>query len=186
VQEDFYWMMSLALDGVLDEADRAAFESYQAQYPALAALWIEWQGLDRKLDLLPHMEPAPGFVARFEVRLAQHEAQQQQRVLAFSLAAVALVALIAVAGAGWAITWLTSTQGPWLGEQIRNFVVLSATAGAWVDALIDTLGALANTPQAQALGMMYVVVAIVMIFGWVQLLRRSARMTGAVALPRME
>jgi hypothetical protein len=186
VQENFYWMMSLALDGLLDEPDRAEFEAYQVEHPSLAALWIEWQGLDRALGLLPHEDPAPGFVARFEVRLAQHEAQQQRQVLAFSLFAIAAVALIAVAGVGWSVSWLTSTQGPWLGEQIRNLVVFSATAGAWFGALLDTLGALANTPQAQALGMMYVVVAIVMIFGWVQLLRRSARLAGAVALPGME
>jgi hypothetical protein len=47
---------------------------------------------------------------------------------------------------------------------------------------VDSLAALANTPQAQALGFMYVVVAIVMIFGWVQLLRRSGRLTTAMAL----
>ena len=41
-------------------------------------------------------------------------------------------------------------------------------------------------PQAQTLGMMYMLLAFVMIFGWVQLLRRSARLAGAVALPHME
>ena len=153
---------------------------------ALTALWNEWQGLDRELGELPHAEPLPGFVARFEGRLAQQEAQQQRRVLAFSLMSVLLVALLAVAGGVWGITWLTSTQAPWLGEQIRNLVLLSATAGTWFGALIDTLGALANTPQAQAMGMMYAVVAMIMIFGWVQLLRRSARLPGAVALPPME
>jgi hypothetical protein len=187
VLENFYWMMSLALDGLLDEADGDQFAALQAEYPALAALWIEWQGLDRELEQIPHMQPAAGFVARFELRLAAHEAQQQRQVLAISLAAVVLVALIAAAGAGWAVTWLTSARGPWLGEQMHNLVALSATAGAWFGALLDTLDALANTPQAQALGMMYVVVAIIMIFGWVQLLRRSARLpAAAVALPGME
>lgn len=186
VLEEFYWMMSLTLDGLLDAADYARFESYQAQHPALATLWSEWQGVDRELGLLPHVDPDPGFVARFEVRLAQQEAQQQQRALIFSLLAVGLVALMAAGGVAWALVWLTSTQGPWLGEQIHNLVVLSATAGAWFGALLDTLGALASTPQAQALGMMYVVVAIIMIFGWVQLLRRSARLAVAVALPGME
>jgi anti-sigma factor RsiW len=176
-------MMSLALDGLLDEADRGRFEAYQAQYPALAAMWIEWQGLDRELEQMPHAEPAAGFVGRFEARLAQREAEQQRRVLAFSLVSVALVAVVAVAAAVWGFTVLTSTQGPWLGEQIHNLVYLSATTGAWFNALLDTLGALANTPQAQALGMMYVVVAIVMIFGWVQLLRRSTRLATAGALP---
>lgn len=186
VLEEFYWMMSLALDGLLDAADGEQFAAHQAHYPALAALWMEWQGLDRELEQLPHADPAPGFVGRFELRLAQHEAQQQRQVLTFSLLAVVLVALIAVAGSAWAFAWLTSTQGPWLGEQIHNLVVLSATAGAWFGAVFDTLGALAGTPQAQALGMMYVIVAVIMIFGWVQLLRRSARLPAAAILPGME
>ena len=84
------------------------------------------------------------------------------------------------------VTFLTSTQGPWLGEQIHNLVVVSAMSGAWFGALLDTLAALASSPQAQALGMMYMLVALVMIFGWVQLLRRSARLSGAVVLPQME
>lgn len=186
VPEEYIWMMSLALDGLLDEADRARFDAYQAQDPALAALWSEWQGLDRELGELPHAEPLRGFVNRFELRLAQQEAEQQRRVLAFSAVSLLLVALLAVAGGVWGFTWLTSAQAPWLGEQIHNLVILSATAGAWFDALLDTLGALANTPQAQALGMMYVAVAMIMIFGWVQLLRRSARLPGVVALPPME
>lgn len=186
VLENFYWMMSLALDGLLDEADRAEFAARQVEYPALGLLWNEWQELDRELQQTPHVDPAPGFTARFELRLAQHEAQQQQRVLTFSLVAVLLVLLLAVAGMSWAVTFLTSTQGPWLGEQIHNLVYLSATTGAWFGAVFDTLGALANTPQAQALGMMYVVVAMMMIFGWVQLLRRSARLAPAGALPGME
>lgn len=185
-REEFYWMMSLALDGLLDEAEQTQFEERMAQDPALAALWNKWQGLDHTLNLMPHAEPAPGFVSRFEDRLAQQEARQQQRVLAFSLAAVVLVALLAVGGLVGGIAYLTSTQGPWLGEQIHNLVLLSATAGAWLNALLDTMGALSATPQAQGLGLMYVVVAMIMIYGWVQLLRRSARLPGAVALPPRE
>ena len=186
VLESFYWMMSLALDGLLEPVERAEFDACQAHYPALAALWLDWQTLDQDLDKMPHAEAAPGFVQRFEVRLAQHEAEQQRRVMAFSLVSVLLVALLAVAGVVGGVTFLTSTQGPWLGEQIHNLVVVSAMSGAWFGALLDTLAALAGSPQAQALGMMYMLVAVIMIFGWVQLLRRSARLSGAVILPQME
>lgn len=186
VLENFYLKMSLALDGLLEPTERAEFDACQADYPALAALWLDWQSLDQDLDQIPHAQPQPGFVGRFELRLAQHEAQQQQRVLAFSVVSVLLVALLAVAGVLGGFAYLTSTQGPWLGEQIHNLVVLSAMSGAWLNAVLDTLAALTSTPQAQTLGMMYMLLAFVMIFGWVQLLRRSARLAGAVALPHME
>jgi anti-sigma factor RsiW len=186
VLESFYWKMSLALDGLLDAPERAEFDACLGQYPPLAALWLDWQMLHEDIDELPHAEAAPGFVLRFEARLAQHETEQQRRVMAFSIVSVLLVALLAVAGVIGGVTYLTSMQGPWLGAQLHNLVVLSAMSGAWFGALLDTLDALAGSPQAQALGMMYMLVALVMIFGWVQLLRRSARLSGAIILSEME
>ena len=186
ILEEFYWMMSLALDGLLDDADRAQFEAHQAQYPDLAALWTEWQNLHVRLDELPHAEPASGFVARFEVRLAQQEALQQRRVLTFSLVVAVLAAFGAIAATVGTGAYILAAHGSWLGEQLHNVVYASVALDAWADAVVDSLAALASTPQAQALGMMYVVVAIIMIFGWVQLLRRSAQMSSAVAAPGME
>jgi anti-sigma factor RsiW len=186
VVEECYWMMSLALDGLLDAPDRARFEEHLAAYPSVAALWREWQQVHSHLDALPHAEPAPGFVVRFEQRLAAQEAAQQQQVLTWSIVAavvVALGALFAMVGTG---VYIMSAHGAWLGAQLHNLVYTSVAVDTWFDALADSFFALASTPQAQALGMMYVIVAIIMIFGWVQLLRRSARLSGAVALPGME
>jgi hypothetical protein len=158
------------------------FAAHAAEYPPLAALWNEWQRLDTELDSIPHIEPAPGFVERFELRLAQQEHLLQQRVLALSLVAALLVAVGAITAMLGTGAYILSAHGAWLGEQLQNAVYLSVAADTWIDAVVDSLAALASTPQAQALGFMYVVVAIVMIFGWVQLLRRSARLTTAMAL----
>jgi hypothetical protein len=186
VLEECYWMMSLALDGLLDEVDRARFEAHLALYPTLTRLWLEWQSLHHRLDELPHAEPAPGFVDRFEARLAAQEEAQQQRVLTWSLVAALLVALGAAGAMLGTGAYIMAAHGAWLGEQLHNLVYTSIVIDNWFDAFVDSLGALAGTPQAQALGMMYVIVALIMIFGWVQLLRRSARLSGAVALPGME
>lgn len=186
ILEEFYWMMSLALDGLLDDADRGQFEAYQAQYPDLAALWAEWQNMHVRLDDLPHVEPAPGFVARFELRLAQQEALQQRRVLTFSLVVAVLAAFGAIAATVGTGAYILAAHGSWLGEQLHNMVYASVALDAWADAVVDSLAALASTPQAQGLGIMYVVVAIIMIFGWVQLLRRSAQVASAAAVPGME
>lgn len=186
VLEEFYWMMSLALDGLLDDTDRVQFEAHQVQYSELAALWAEWQEMHGRLDELPHAEPAPGFVARFELRLAQQEALQQRRVLTLSLVVAVLAAFGAIAATVGTGAYILAAHGSWLGEQLHNLVYASVALDAWADAVVDSLAALASTPQAQALGMMYVVVAIIMIFGWVQLLRRSAQMSSAAATAGME
>jgi len=186
IVEEFYWMMSLALDGLLDDADRGQFDGHLAQYPDLAALWAEWQNMHVRLDELPHAEPAPGFVERFELRLAQQEALQQRRVLTLSLVVAVLAACGAIAATVGTGAYILAAHGSWLGDQLHNLVYASVALDAWADAVVDSLVALASTPQAQALGMMYVVVAIIMIFGWVQLLRRSAQMSSAAAVPGME
>ena len=186
IVEEFYWMMSLALDGLLDDADRGQFDGHLAQYPDLAALWAEWQNMHVRLDKLPHAEPAPGFVERFELRLAQQEALQQRRVLTLSLVVAVLAACGAIAATVGTGAYILAAHGSWLGDQLHNLVYASVALDAWADAVVDSLVALASTPQAQALGMMYVVVAIIMIFGWVQLLRRSAQMSSAAAVPGME
>jgi anti-sigma factor RsiW len=186
VLEEFYWMMSLALDGLLDEIDRVQFETYLALYPALTTLWLEWQQLHSQLDALPCAEPEPGFVRRFEQRLAEQEALQQQRVLTWSIVAAVIVAfgaMFAMIGVG---AYIAAAHGAWLGEQLHNFVYASVAVDNFFAAAVESLGALASTPQAQGLGMMYVIVAMIMIFGWVQLLRRSARLSSAIALPGME
>jgi anti-sigma factor RsiW len=186
VLEEFYWMMSLALDGQLDTADEAAFVAHQAQYPTLGSLWAEWQGMHHALDALPHADPAPGFVARFEARLATTEALQQRRVLTFSVVAALIMAFGVIAATVSTGAYIVATHGAWFSAQLHNLVYTSVMADAWVDAAVDSFVALAATPQAQALGMMYVIVAMIMIFGWVQLLRRSARLTGVSAVGGME
>jgi len=182
VVDEFHGLMSLALDDLLDDEDSRRFAAHLADYPALAATWDEWQTLDRQLDALPHAEPAPGFVNRFEARLAAYEQAQQQRVLAFSLIAAVIAGLLAFASVVGFASFLLSTQGPWIGEQMRNAVYLSVVLNNWMRSLTDALAGLAASPQMQGVGIVYVVVAATMIVGWVELLRRNARLTPAPGL----
>lgn len=184
VVEEFQWLMSLALDGLLEDEDRRRFDAHLAGYPTLAARWEEWQLLDSQLDALPHVQPAPGFVDRFEARLAAQEQHQQQRVLALSLVAAVIAGMLALTSVVGFAAFLLSTQGPWIGEQIHNTVYLSALMNHWMRSLTDAMFGLAGSPQVQMLGMVYVVVAAGMIVGWVELLRRNARL--ASAAPGME
>jgi hypothetical protein len=80
----------------------------------------------------------PGFVRRFERRLAEQERQAHQRVVLI-LAAAALGALAGVAGVAAAgVIFLVYTQSPWLAEQVRapagDLRHGSAVGGASVEA----------------------------------------------------
>lgn len=176
IVDEFDWLMSLALDDMLDADERNRFEAYLLQYPALAAQWAAWQAVDLQLDQLPHVLAAPGFVARFETRLAQAEAQQQRRVLTFALVVVGLALAGFMAGALSTGALVVSTQGPWLGEQMRNLVYTANVIDTWFGALVDAVLAVAGSPQARALGFVYLAVVALMIGGWMQLLQRSAHL----------
>ncbi|MCB0137819.1 MAG: hypothetical protein KDD75_22130, partial [Caldilineaceae bacterium] len=43
---EFDWLMSLALDELLDDEDRARFDVLLAEYPSLADEWAAWQFID--------------------------------------------------------------------------------------------------------------------------------------------
>jgi anti-sigma factor RsiW len=182
IADDFTWLMSLALDEMLDGPERTRFNAYVADYPALASEWADWQLVDGALDAMPHMLPAPGFVARFETRLAHAEAQQQQRVMTFAFVVVGLALACFVAGALGTGAFVVSTQGPWLGEQIRNLVYAANIVDNWFGAFADTLSSLVSSPQARALGFVYLAMVALVVGGWMQLLQRSTHLAEAAVV----
>ncbi len=78
------------------------------------------------------------------------------------------------------------TQGQWIGQLIRSVALFSATIGNWMDAAVATVATVTNTPQARTVGIVYFGVALIVIAGWVQLLRRSARLSDAIPTPGLE
>ena len=186
VVEEFNILMSLALDDLLDDDERAQFDATVAQYPALADQWLTWQTMDRKLHTMPHVEPAAGFTLRFEQRLAHHTQQQQRRIMAVSFIAVMLTAGLGLFGLVSTGAFVLATQGPWLGDQIHRMVLLSVVVTSWLNALSSTVDALANSPQAQVLGLVYVLGVAAMIVAALPVLRRSARLSESVSMPGSE
>ena len=172
--------MSLALDDLLDTNDRARFEQSLAAYPVLADTWRAWQQMDNQLADLEHVEPAPGFVNRFEARLLAQEQQQQRWLVSFA-AVIAVVAgtLMAAATLGLGV-YVFGVQGAWLGAQLHNFIFAVTALSTWVNALVGTLASLSSTPQAQMLGTGYLVVVCAMLAAWIQLLRRSGQLASAL------
>lgn len=174
-EQEFEWLMSLALDGRLDADECARFETLLTKHEELAHVWNSWQWIDRQFATAPAIAPSSGFVQRFEARLAQQEQQRQQRVLLFS-AALAMIALVmvffAIVGIG---ALLLFTQGQWIGEQLRILAFACASLQRWIPSTFETAAALARTPQAQLVGALYTLFVIVMTAAWGQLLRHSTR-----------
>ena len=186
LEAEFGWLMSLALDGQLDAGEQAYFDSLIASHDDLARSWKAWQWIDREFDATPSLMPATGFVHRFDLRLAEEEKQRQQRVLLLSTS-LALVALVVVflstIGVG---AFVLLTQGQWLGEQIRSLAMAYTSANLWFTSGLDTAALVAQTPQAQVLGALYALMMVGLVAGWVQLLRRSARLESGATPVQVE
>lgn len=179
-EAEFDWLMSLALDDALDHAEQARFDALLADAPDLAESWRAWQWIDSEFTATPALTPPSGFVQRFDLRLAEVEKERQQRVLLLSSAA-ALLAVVLVfmtmAGMG-ALVFLT--QGQWVGAQVRALALAYTSAHLWFATLGETVNAMINTPQAQLAAGLYALLLVMLVFGWVQLLRRSARLEKAL------
>lgn len=186
VVEEFHWLMSLALDDLLAVDDRARFDDLLRRFSGLAAMWASWRAVADQMAALPCVEPAPGFVNRFEHRLAQRQQIQQSLVYALVGAAVLFAGVVVGVAVTGLFAFVLMNQGPWIGQQIYNFVFAAAAIDNWFNFLARTAAALATTPQAQTAGLAYVVFAFLIIVAWMRLLRRSARLAPAVSGVGME
>lgn len=175
-EAEFDWLMSLALDAQLDADEQARFDALLANDPDLAENWRAWQWIDGEFSATPALTPPSGFVHRFDLRLAEAEKERQQRVLLLSstvaLLAVALVFATTV-GLG---AFVFLTQGQWVGEQVRALTLAYTTVNHWFATVGETVNTVINTPQAQLVGSIYLLLMVMLIAGWVQLLRRSAHL----------
>jgi len=183
---EFDWLMSLALDNLLDDEDRARFVALQAEYPSLADEWAAWQFIDAELQMTPAVVPASGFVGRFEMHLAQYEQERQRRVVLLTMALAVVAGAIVFAGTAGMGAFVFLTQGQWIGEQLRGLTMAYTSLNLWLDSAVATAAAMVNTPQAQAVGFGYAVAMVAMLAGWIYLLRRSARLDGASASMQTE
>lgn len=183
---EFDWLMSLALDGLLDEEEYTRFHVLLQHYPPLATAWAAWQFIDTELASTPAVVPASNFVGRFETHLAHYEQRRQRRVvlLTASLALVAGASVFAgMAGLGM---FVFLTQGHWIGEQMRMLALAYTSMNRWLDSTVATAAAMASSPQAQAVGFAYATAMVTMLAGCIYLLRRSVRLDGASTFMQTE
>ena len=181
-QEEFSLLMSLSLDGLLDEEEAAVFDRYLTQYGALAKQWQDWQSMHQQMSAMPHAMPTPNFVGRFEVHLAQQERRRRLwqgmwiGLLTLVLWVSATIGLLSIG------TYIFVNQSAVIGDVIHNVIYLWAAFAAWIGSLGTTINAFAATPQGVGLGIGYLVLALGMLTGWFAFLRRSTQLVDTVTI----
>ncbi|MEM7129979.1 MAG: hypothetical protein AAF702_26855 [Chloroflexota bacterium] len=67
--DDFFLLMSMALDDMLSQEESERFHRYMEQDPSLAAEWQRWQVFDGDLQQEPLVEPPADFLTKLNLRL---------------------------------------------------------------------------------------------------------------------
>lgn len=73
-------VMSLALDGLLDSAERRRFDEHLHGCEVCRGHWSKWQRISTVMQVEPFVGPAPGFALRLNQRFNQRQ-QRRERVL---------------------------------------------------------------------------------------------------------
>jgi hypothetical protein len=180
LDDEVLLMMSLSLDGLLDEEEESQLQARLARNDALAATWQLWRRVDQTLTQALHVAPPLGFVHRFEQRLADYEQKALQRANLFVVMAATLiwVGLLAVLiGAG---VYAYTNQALWMNNLIHRLTLYAANLNQWWNALQIVLTSAFSSPQTVSMAVGYACAGGAILLWWVHFLRNS---THAAEIP---
>ncbi len=84
-ESEFFLLMSLALDGMLDAEEEERFHRYIATDSSLADEWQVWQGLNARFDDEPSIAPPASFVDNVIGELAMQENSEAYVLMSLAL-----------------------------------------------------------------------------------------------------
>jgi hypothetical protein len=158
--ESYTEWMSLALDGMLSSTETRLLHSHMATCPLCASTWQAMQQASSMLRAAPFAEPEPGFVERFEARLA-YQAEQRRRTMIWMLLGIGAIVLALLALPS-ALDVLRLT-----GHLVLPYRVIAYATGVldWfyllASALLEAVGTLARSVCRGANVGAYMLLAIV-------------------------
>jgi anti-sigma factor RsiW len=175
VHDEALMLMSLALDGLLDEADENRLQLMLAGDNSLRETWQQWQRVDSTFSTLPRAVPSEGFVVRFEENLARRErtARRRRQALFAGAAVVAWVGTVAmVLLLGWTVV---SNQTQWMNDFVRELVFYPSAVAIWWRAVVSSANAVVGQPESLVIGTGYAAAVALLLAAWVMVLRRTTR-----------
>ncbi len=167
--EIFSESMSLALDGLLADAEQAMFDQHLAACEPCRARWLKWQRISDVLWFEPFAGPAQGFSLRVD-SLVQHEQRRKERMLGGLVLVGGTVSIWAVMALSVAITVIVGlTVSPAARWQIAEYFGFgSRVVGVVVNSATAVRDSLLTMPGPGALVLALCVLAALMLL-WVRL-----------------
>lgn len=167
--EIFSESMSLALDGLLADAEQAIFDQHLVTCEPCRTHWLKWQRISDVLWYEPFAGPAQGFTLRVD-SLVQHEQRRKERMLGGLVLVGGTVSIWAVMALSVAITILVGlTVSPAARWQIAEYLGFgSRVVGVVVGSVTAARDSLLTMPGPGALALMLCVLAALVVL-WVRL-----------------
>lgn len=171
-------LMSMALDGLLNQEEEARFQWLLASDPQAAATWEDWQRIETRFTHVVHAEPPANFVAQFEERLALQESSQVWWSNFIMVAASLVILCGTLAGVAALGVNAYQNQAQLGSGLIHTLTGFFATGQQWLSALRIALSTSA-TPQTLALAVGYVCAGAAAMLWWIHFLRTSTQVVEA-------
>ncbi|GEM_PF-457919 len=168
-------LMSLALDDMLEPSERAHLDAHLAQCPLCRAYWQLWQSLDRELRAAPMAEPPPHLVARTATRLLRREGRRRLRLLLGLGSLALLVWLVGLLGMAGLTGLLVALRWEQIADTLRWLATVWAGMSVVMGAAWRILAEWFGHPQGVVFVLGYSLLALLVLWGWGRMLRRSTR-----------
>ncbi|MCB0228074.1 MAG: zf-HC2 domain-containing protein [Anaerolineae bacterium] len=180
--EIFSERMSLALDGLLADADQEAFDQHLAACEPCRARWLKWQRISDVLWFEPFAGPAQGFTFRVD-DLVQHEQRRKERMLGGLVLVGGTVSIWTVMVLSVAITVLVGlTVSPAVRWQVAEYLGFgSRVVGVVISSVTAARDSLLTMPGPGALVLALCVLAALMVL-WLRLVFWGNRAQPGVAV----
>ena len=173
----FSVLMSLALDGLLSKEEEQRFHRAMEEDAALANEWQRWQSVADQFQNASSVLPPTDFVARVNQRLANQIQRRKVWLAAGVGTTVTLLWVIAIGVLYLLGSYMVTSQGAWLGDQIHNLTYLSSTVGEWLTTLGLAISRSVNVtlsyPQMWGMAVGYMAISALILSMWTRMLRRS-------------
>lgn len=158
--ESFSQNMSLALDGLLSDAERAVFDQHLLSCEPCRARWLKWQHISDVLWQEPFAGPAQGFALRVD-SLVQHQQRRKERMLGGLVLVGGTVSIWTVMALSAAIAvFVGFTVTPAARYQIAEYLAFAGRAlGVVVDSVASVRDGLLTMPGPAALAVALCILA---------------------------
>lgn len=167
-------MMSLALDGYLDEEEQHGFQRHLQHCQDCRDQWLVWRQLGDMLQVEPLFGPAPGFAVRVDQRIASRDRRRERLLGGLVLVGGTLLiwSLVVLGAALTSSVWLAANPGAQI--QVLEFL---GYVGQFIAVIVGNLTSLRDSVLGggQALmGLALVSLALLaMAWLWVKLVAPS-------------